>query len=246
MAGEERSPDEIREILAQLVELQEVDREIVQVRKQLASLPPKLRALDERLAEEERAVEKLSAGGTDTRSQRRKLEREIRDLEHEIKEHRKRQMEVKTNKELAAVMREIEALEQKVDQLETRVLEMIEQEEAHERSVAEARENLERLRSQAEQEKKRIHEQIRSKKEKIERLSAERNHRRSKLPPDVLSLYDRISERHPGDVVVPVVRNHCGGCHISLVSQKMVEIRQMKNFVRCEGCLRLFSGQIQE
>jgi len=46
-------------------------------------------------------------------------------------------------------------------------------------------------------------------------------------------------------VVCPAVRNHCGGCHMTLVNQIMVEIRQMKRFVRCEGCLRIFTGEAE-
>lgn len=245
MAEPEKSPEEIRTILAQLVELQEIDRETIQARRQMAALSPKLRALDTRLAQEEQEVGKVGASTSDPSKERGRLEREVRDLESNVKEHNRRLMEVKTNKEYAAVNQEIETLRQKIDALETRILEMIEDEEAQEKRIEQAHERLERIRAESQEEKRRIEEQIRSKNEKLQRLAAELDRRRDNIPGDLLAIYDRLSQRHPGDVVVPAVRNHCGGCHLNLVSQKMVEIRQMKKFVRCEGCLRLFSGEAE-
>jgi len=245
MAEPERSPEEIRAILADLAEFQEIDRETIQVRRQLASLSPKLPALDARLAQKEQEIEKLATRKSDPGKERPRLEREVRELENSIEEHSKRLMEVKTNKEYAAVNQEIEILRQKIDALETRILEMIEDEDVHEKRVGQARQRLERVRAESQEEKRRIEERIRSKNETLSRLAGERERRRTAIPADVLAIYDRLSQRHPGDVVVPAVRNHCGGCHLSLVSQKMVEIRQMKQFVRCEGCLRLFSGEAE-
>jgi hypothetical protein len=246
MPHTERSPEEIRKILAQLTDLQEVDCEMIQVRHQSAILPPKLRALDARLAQEKQEIEKTSAGKTDSSVERRRMERDMREIEEEIEKHRKRLMECKTNKEYAAVNHEIDMLRQKIDRIETSILEGIEKEEAHEQRVNLARQKFERIRIESEQERQRIEEQIRTKNEKIARLTAERERRRQAIPADALALYDRLSERLPGEVVCRAVRNHCGGCHISLVSQKMVEIRQMKTFVRCEGCLRIFSGEAEE
>jgi len=245
MTPTERSREEIRAILAQLAALQEVDREIIQARQQLAILPPKLRALDARLAQEQQEVEKIGTGKTDTSKEQRRLEKEIRELGDEIEKHRKRLMEIKTNKEYAAVNQEIDTLRRKVDGLETRILELLEAEETHDRRVKQAHERLERVRAEAHGEKQRIEEQIQSKNEKIARLGSERDRRRQTIPADVLALYDRLSERLPGEVVCQAVNNHCGGCHMSLVSQKMLEIRQMKHFVRCEGCLRVFSGEAE-
>jgi len=219
-----------------------VDREIVQIRQQMATFPPKLRALDTRVAQEHQEVAKLDTTKTDTSKDRHRLEKDIQELEEHIAARRKRFPEIKTNKEMAAVNHEIESLRLKIDALETRILEMIEDEEAHDRRVAQAREKIERLHAETDIEKQRIQDQLRSKNEKLGRLAAERDRRRKSVPDDVLALYDRLSERHPGDVVCQALHNHCGGCHINLVSQKMVEIRQMKTFVRCEGCLRIFSG----
>jgi len=241
----ERTPEEIRAILSQLVELQEVDREIVQIRHQMAAPPAKIKALDTRLAQEQQEIEKVGAGKTDTGNERRKLESQVREIEGEIVEHQKRAMQCKTNKELAAVNLEIETLRKKMDGIETRILEMIDQEEAHDRRVAQAHEKFERLRGEMQEERHRIEGQIRSKNEILGRLAAERQRRRKTVPEDVLALYDRLSERHPGDVVCQAVHSHCGGCHINLVNQKMLEIRQMKTFVRCEGCLRIFSGEAE-
>jgi len=245
MTPTERSPDQIRAILAQLRELQEIDREILQVRQQMAGLAPKLRALDTRLAQEQQEVEKLSGGKTDSSSERRRLEKEVRELQEEMEKHRLRLMEVKTNKEYAAVNQEIDTLRRKVDGLETRILEILEADEMYDRQVKQAHARLERIRAESQEEKRRIEEQIRSKNEKIARLGGERERRRTTIPADALALYDRLSERLPGDVVCPAIRNHCGGCHMTLVNQKMVEIRQMKNFVRCEGCLRIFTGEAE-
>jgi hypothetical protein len=243
MTHTERTPEEIRAILAQLTELQVIDREILQLRQQMALLPPKLRALDSRLAHEQQEVEKLGSGRTDSSHERRTMEKDVRELEEEIEKHRKRQMEVKTNKEYAAVSHEIEILKQKIDAIETRILESIEKEESHDRRVSQARQKLDRIRAESQHERQRIEEQIRTKNEKMARLNTERDRRREGIPADALAMYDRLSERHPGDVVCKAARSHCGGCHINLVSQKMLEIRQMKTFVRCEGCLRIFSGE---
>ncbi|MCX8036794.1 MAG: hypothetical protein N3D11_07030 [Candidatus Sumerlaeia bacterium] len=242
----ERTPDEIRAIVQQLRDLQEVDREIRDLRKQLALLPSKHKALDVRLAQEHAEIERLKADKMDTSNERRKLEKEIRQLEAEIKDHEDKRMRCKTNPELRAVDLEIAAIRKKIDALETRVLEQIEEEEAHDRKVAEALAKLEQLEREHIEERRRIEEQIRSKSEKLARREQTYKDMRAQIPPDALALYDRLSERLPGSVVCPAVRNHCGGCHLTLVNQKLLEIRQMKTFVRCEGCLRIFCGEEEE
>jgi predicted nucleic acid-binding Zn-ribbon protein len=246
MTTPERTPEEIRKILANLVDLQEIDREIIQTKQQMKVLPPKLRALDTRLSQEQKEADRFRESGSDRKEDRRRLEQEVKILEEDIEKHRARLMDVKTNKEYAAVNHEIDSIRRKIDGLETRILEMIEDEEDHQQQVAQAHERLDRIRAEVEEERQRIEEQVRSKKEKLERLAADRERHRTKIPPDVLAMYERLSERLPGSVVVPAIRNHCGGCHLSLVSQKMVEIRQMNDFVRCEGCLRLFTGEAEE
>jgi len=241
----ERTPEEIREALQQMKELQVLDLEILQLRQQLGVLLPKMPALEARLAQERQAVEQTDVSVDHTR-ERHTLEKEIHELETEIERHRKRQMDVKTNKEYAAVGHEMDALRKKIDGLETRVLELIDDEESHERRRQETRRRFEQLAVEAAEERRRIEEQIRTKKTKLEARAAEHERMRRKIPADVLRLYDRLSERHPGTVVVEAVRAHCGGCHMVLVSQKMVQIRQMSHFVRCEGCLRLFRGEAAE
>ncbi|MBM3335660.1 hypothetical protein FJY63_13455 [Candidatus Sumerlaeota bacterium] len=241
-AGTERSPDEIRAILAQLTELQELDRKIIQVRQQMAALPPRLRAVETRFSQEQRELEKLTGSKSDRSKDQRRLEHESREIEEEIESHKKRLMEVKDNKQYAAVGHEIAVLRQKLDAIETAILKNIEDEEAHERRVAQARQKIERVRAETNEEKRRIEDQIRTRKQALDSLDAKRQHHRQAIPADVLALYDRLFERNPGNVVCQAVGNHCGGCHINLVNQKMLEIRQMKTFVRCEGCLRFFTG----
>jgi hypothetical protein len=243
MNGPERSPEEIQAVLKELLELQVLDAEIIQLGQQLGVLAPKLAALEEKLARERKAFEAAEGPVFDGHVERQRIEKEIHGIEQSIEEHRKRQIGLKTNKEYAAVEHEIAAMRRRIDQLETRILQIIEQEEGTSRAQSEAHKRFDRFRAEAEEEKQRIGQQIRTKKERLEKRTAERDAWRRRIPPDVLRLYDRLSERHPGTVVVMAVQNSCGGCHMNLVHQKMLEIRQMQRFVRCDGCLRLFAGE---
>jgi predicted nucleic acid-binding Zn-ribbon protein len=216
---------------------------MLQIRKQLKLFPPKLEALDRRIAQEKEELERHRRARTDHGAERRKLEGDVQELEAKIERERARLMEVKTNKEYAAVNHEIDILREKIDNRETRILELIEDEESHSQDIDESEKRFDAFLAEIEEERQRIDEQVRTKKEKLVRLGSARERQREKIPQDVLAKYDRLSERHPGDVVVPAVRNHCGGCHLNLVSQRMVEIRQMKSFIQCEGCLRIFNGE---
>lgn len=242
MTQDERTPEELREILQRLKDVQEVDIEILQVKDQMKVYPGKLKQLDTRLAEEQAEHEKVMNAPGDHELERRKLELEIKEIDNKIEEERKRQHGKLSNEAHQAISREIDFLEKKKDKAETRILETLEEEESYRERLSEVEERFSRFKTQNDEERARIQEQVKTKKGKIERLLADRERLREKVPQDVLRLYDRLSPRTP-DVVVPAVNSHCGGCHILLVSQKMVEIRQMKKFIQCEGCLRVFSGE---
>jgi predicted nucleic acid-binding Zn-ribbon protein len=90
-------------------------------------------------------------------------------------------------------------------------------------------------------ERERIRQQVASKKAKIVQLKADREAAIKRVPEESLRQYEQCRVRHPGDAIVDVRNGSCGGCHFSLLPNRLVEVHQGEKLVRCDHCGRLLS-----
>lgn len=229
----------MREDLAQVVDLQDLDLEIAGLQREVQRIPREV-ADGEQLLNSSRgawdqARERLAA----LEQLRRRKERELEDVTAEQRKRQGRLFEIKTNQEYAAVLKEIEGLKERRSKLEDEILGTFDDIEAAQSAV--------RDESARFQEREKIFQQERTTKEgelrrlqgELERLQEERRRQANRVEASLLQTYQRLLRSRGGLAVVPVKDGSCLGCHVALTPQTYNELRKGEVFVSCANCQRI-------
>jgi predicted nucleic acid-binding Zn-ribbon protein len=229
----------VREDLAQVVDLQDLDLEIAGLQREVQRIPREV-ADGEQLLNSSRgawdqARERLAA----LEQLRRRKERELEDVMAEQRKRQGRLFEIKTNQEYAAVLKEIEGLKERRSKLEDEILGTFDD--------IEAAQSVVRDESARFQEREKIFQQERTTKEgelrrlqgELERLQEERRRQANRVEASQLQTYQRLLRSRGGLAVVPVKDGSCLGCHVALTPQTYNELRKGEVFVSCANCQRI-------
>ena len=229
----------MREDLAQVVDLQDLDLEIAGLQREVQRIPREV-ADGEQLLNSSRgawdqARERLAA----LEQLRRRKERELEDVTAEQRKRQGRLFEIKTNQEYAAVLKEIEGLKERRSKLEDEILGTFDDIEAAQSAV--------RDESARFQEREKIFQQERTTKEgelrrlqgELGRVQEERRRQANRVEASLLQTYQRLLRSRGGLAVVPVKDGSCLGCHVALTPQTYNELRKGEVFVSCANCQRI-------
>jgi len=229
----------VREDLAQVVDLQDLDLEIAGLQREVHRIPREV-ADGEQLLNSSRgawdqARERLAA----LEQLRRRKERELEDVTAEQRKRQGRLFEIKTNQEYAAVLKEIEGLKERRSKLEDEILGAFDDIEAAQSAV--------RDESARFQEREKVFQQERTTKEgefrwvqgELERLQEERRRQANRVEASLLQTYQRLLRSRGGLAVVPVKDGSCLGCHVALTPQTYNELRKGEVFLSCANCQRI-------
>ena len=225
--------------LSQLIDLQELDKEILEVDQQLNQLPQELetRAQELKTLEGEQAIKRQEL--EDLHLQRREAETDVADLEEGIKDSRKRLLTIKKDIGYKAMLREIAFKEDQRDQKETRVLELMDAIEAATRQIAELKEKLETGRGALRQREGEVAVQVDKLKEEWAKLQTRRQGLREGLPAALLKRYEFINQRRNGGAIAEVRQGVCTGCHMNILPQQYIDLQKGEEILQCPHCQRI-------
>jgi predicted nucleic acid-binding Zn-ribbon protein len=232
--------------LEALLELQDVELQIVDIRRQLAQ---KERLVRRQTAKLQAIRDKLAA----EREIARRTQMEVDGLDLDLKTRtiqvnrlREQLNTVRTNKEYAAVLAQLNSQKADASQLENRALQMMEGLEAKRKSLAE-REEEERAEAARLAELKTQADRVcNTFAEKLAALERRRKAATNGLGRDVIVLFERLSERYEGEVLARIERTHprrdefsCGGCHMTLSAELANTLLVRDDVLTCHNCGRI-------
>lgn len=234
----------MKEELQRLLDLQEVDSEAVRLREQLNLYPPMLEQIDKNLSRKMKEFSALENSKKELNKERRSLEKDIEYKEEQIKKKQEQQLTPKIKQDAYdALKHEMELLRAEINDLEDKVLANINKEEELEQTIARASEKIKVEEEDAQMEHERIEKQIDRKKKRLDELEKDRESKLELVPPKLLAYYKRFFQSYGPDIVVPVQGDSCGGCHMRILPQVLVEIHRGDKIVYCEGCRRILIGE---
>lgn len=225
--------------LEELIELQRLDQAVARLEGEARQIPLQIAALEADLVRARGAWDQAKATGAALAKERRERERE---LDEEAANQRKRQgrlFEIKTNQEYSAVLKEIEQLKEKISGLETRILELMDEQEQAAKRVAEA--------EAASRAAEAVHRGQREAREKeLAQLQAQlaglqkaRKQTAAKVDRELYQTYARLMQIRAGTAVVPVRDGSCAGCFVALPPQVCAEVRHNERRITCPHCERI-------
>lgn len=229
----------MREDLAQVVDLQDLDLEIAGLQREVQRIPREV-ADGEQLLNSSRgawdqARERLAA----LEQLRRRKERELEDVTAEQRKRQGRLFEIKTNQEYAAVLKEIEGLKERRSKLEDETLGTFDDIEAAQSAVRDESARFQEREKIFQQERTTNEGELRRLQGELERLQEERRRQANRVEASLLQTYQRLLRSRGGLAVVPVKDGSCLGCHVALTPQTYNELRKGEVFVSCANCQRI-------
>lgn len=229
----------MREDLAQVMELQNLDLEITRLQREIEKIPREIAELEHGLASSRGAWEQSRERLAALEQLRRSKDRELEDVMAEQRKRQGRLFEIKTNQEYAAVLREIEGLKARYSKLEDEILELLDQIETAQQVVQDEA-ALFREREKAFEDKRSIREgELRQLQGDMGRLEEERHRQVSRVEPGLLQTYQRLLRSRGGVAVAQVKDGSCMGCYVSLTPQTYNELRKGDILLSCANCQRI-------
>lgn len=229
--------------LQTLLQLQDVETTIRRLERRLDELPEQA-ALDAAIREAAAAKAEYDARRVDLDL----LDSEIRKAENEAgllgqrrdaDQARMYGGEITNPRELQAVRAEIENVSGRIDAFEERALELMEQREELEATIASIEERRQHL---ADEQERLAEARDTSAKEILSELAearVRRDREREQIPDDVLRRYEQKKERHGGIGVGLLDRNVCTACHLELTPLEISDARDEAPLTTCPQCQRL-------
>ncbi len=225
--------------LEALLVLQEKDRKIAKLRREIRDIPA-------RKAEVETQLDKAKARLAEAREAHMQVQSDLKQLEVEVEAHKEKivryknqQMDAKTNDQYRALLIEVATEEKGVSDLEDRELELMERLEASRKAIAEREAELKEEEEGIRDEQEMLVERLEEVNEDLASQIERRAKIASEIAPALLTRYERIFANKGDFAVVRVENGHCRGCNMKLPPQVVNDAINPAKLVGCNYCGRM-------
>lgn len=227
--------DEVRALLV----LQDRDRRLLALQKDLEKLPQDEARAKTKLAGDEAAVKAAHDAIVDCELRLKRLELDAGTRKTTIQRLKTQQFETRKNEEYQALGHEITRYEKEVDDLETRELEIMEELDTHKAALKAAEGALAKTRALVDEDLATITARRERIGNEIHETESERAGLAASVPESLMPLYLRLMKTKNGLAVAPMQDGKCGGCHMKLIASTVVAAQSAKEIARCEDCGRI-------
>lgn len=229
----------VKEILKDMVVLQQFEDEIGLIEKELADVDDRINALNSQLTEYEDKVAQNQQALDGMKKQYRSDESEVQMVESQVVKSQEKLSAVKTNKEYQSTLKEIDDLKQKTSQIEDRMLDILDQIDYTERQSREDHADLAEVKIQVEEKQSAIQEQSKQQKQVLERRRQERDEVLDRLSPDIKERYIRVKHQGRGIAIAAIIDAVCQVCRVNIPPQLFNELMRMDSIHMCPNCQRI-------
>lgn len=227
--------DEVRALLI----LQDRDRRLLALAKDLEKLPQDEARAKAKLAGDEAAVTQAHQALLDCELRVKKIELDAETRRTTIKRLKNQQFETRKNEEFVALGHEITRYEKELDGLETQELEAMEEVDGFRGKLKSAEEARGRTRTLVTEDLASISQRHERMKADRDEVLAERATLEAKAPESLLPLYNRLMKIKDGLAVAPLRDGKCEGCHMRLIASTVMKVQAGKEIAQCEDCGRI-------
>lgn len=233
------------EPFGRLLEVQEHDTRVDQLRHRRATLPERAE-----LAAVERRRRAIDEGTSEARRARQELANRQATLEQQIEAAKQRRAELERRmfggqvggaRELAAMDDEVRQLGRHVHELENRELEVMEQLEPLEGELQAADVERDSLDTMARELEQRVADAAKEIDAEIDAELEARAPIAATLPAELLSRYEALRKKLGGTGAARLTGNSCSGCHLTLPAMEVDRIKHAApdTVITCDNCGRI-------
>jgi len=227
------------EVIEKLLILQERDRRILHLQRELEAIGPQRQATQARTQTAHAALEDGRLKTRHLESERKKLELEVQSRQERIERYALQQFQTKKNEEYRALAHEIDTCKGDIAKLEDQELELMEQIEAAHQAALDAARVADAEKQVSDRQLAELGTRDAALKRQLEEAVAGRPQLAAAVAESGLAAYERL-RKHKGErVVVGVEHGACGGCHMKLPAQVVLACRGEQEIVSCPNCARI-------
>jgi len=229
----------LREKLKALEELQQVDLELAEVRREAGAIPKRRQEIEAEVGEVRRQWEAEQSRLADNERERRGQEQLLQMERDKVKKWEGRLTETRTPREYAALSREIDIAKKTNETVSEQVKELLAAALEIRKSIDALQEKLDEKEAGAQEELEGL---VRREAEYQARVAA-RDVRRAELAravePALLARYENIRTRRGGVAVTQISGTTCRGCNRNIPPQLAIVLARANSIENCPHCNRI-------
>lgn len=229
----------LAEVRALLI-LQDRDRRLLTLNKELEKLPNEEIRAKGKLAADEAAVAKAHEALVAAEIKVKKIDIDSETRRNTIKRLKIQQFETRKNEEFQAFKHEITRYEQELDTFETKELEAMEVVDQCRAAQTAAKAALSHTQKLIQEDLEAIVARRQRLEAEIRQVTAERAALAEQVPcATAMTLYERLMQTKFGLAVAPLNEGKCGGCHMKLIPSSVIRAQGAQELAQCENCGRI-------
>ena len=236
----------MKDLLEDLIALQEVEIEIFKAEDGLRELPKEVSEIESIITARKRSLDSADEEIASYEERKAPLEVELKENQALLDAADARIKRIKTNKEYLAMQREIDLAKKRKADLEEQVLTIMEK-------IEKKTSERERIRTSFETDKVILNEKMGKLKTLMKELEAvlaeykgKDDRLRKIVDKSLLSKYDRIKQSKKGLAVVECFEGVCRGCHMHIQPQLFNELIRGDRLINCPACQRILYVKAEE
>jgi len=228
-------------VLQKLLELQNLDVRLNEVRARLAAFPKKLADADARAASAKAELDQSKAAQLASFKDRKKYELDVEQWKERVRKYRDQTSQVKTNEAYKALQHEVQMAEAEIAKAEDRLLEQMVAGEEYDRRIKSAESSLKEVEAVVRVQRATIETDKAGAEKSLAELTAERASVIADIPENLLDHYERIARKHNGVALAEVRDEKCGACGMRIRPHVFQEMRRLgsEEMFHCETCTRI-------
>ena len=228
-------------ILADFFELQKLDSEILQLRKEQKRLPRKLALSKQKIDKQKQVLIELIERIKHNKVRIMDEESKLGTLDANTKKKQVQLNQVKTNREYSTILQEIEQGKATQEQQEEAILNLMEENEGEVKAQQQQQQKIMAMEAEHNDYAREVQQALQQIQGELEVLLQQREKQRGVIvvrDEKTLETYDRVLNAKNGPAMVAVEEDACGFCHGQLLANEMAAVIAGK-IVFCKDCSRL-------
>ncbi|MBU2541921.1 MAG: hypothetical protein KJ593_08500 [Candidatus Omnitrophica bacterium] len=229
----------IKEQIRKLVQLQKLDSQILNLKKEKQDKPKEHAELEERFNAKKLKADEIKKEIETLLLKRKDKELELSSKEAAINKSQQQLYTLKTNKEYTAMLKEIEGLKADKSVIEDELLVNFDTVDSKKDELARETDNLKLEEERLHKEGKVLNDRVTEIDQELATLDNKRKEVVLDIEEKILSGYEKVLENRAGLAIVPVKNDTCQGCFMSARAQVINEIKMYDKIITCQMCTRL-------
>jgi hypothetical protein len=227
------------ETIEKLLVLQDRDRKINRGQQELALIGPERETLRAKATDTQAQLETAKTRGKQTESDRKRLELDVGVKKQQIEKYANQQLQTRKNEEYRALAHEIETCKADITQIEDQEIVLMEQAELAQKEAGRLAREADEIKKLAEGQIAQLNQREENLKKELAELQRGRAELAAAVDESVCQRYERLFKSKGENVVVGVHHGVCGGCHMKLPAQILVNCQAQKEIMACSNCDRI-------